>query len=170
MLPAKSSATIVIVLLPVCSGIDATDHVAEVAVPVRVARPLPPRSLDQPTRFKRMLSVTVPFMVTALPRMAPPVIATTGAMRSRDCQYERSAAARSASSEVCPAPSTVRVGSPAPSSFAPPHPVTAMHAIACKIHHVDRFNCICIPNVTFSFDCLVGAIDLVMGRFVVHGQ
>jgi hypothetical protein len=78
----------VIVLLPVCSGIDATDHVAEVAVPVRVARPLPPRSLDQPTRFRRMLSVTVPFMATALPLvlLAPPVIATTGATRSRDCQ------------------------------------------------------------------------------------
>jgi hypothetical protein len=49
-LPAQSSATTVMVLSPACSGIEATDQRALVAVPLNVANPCPPRLLIQPSR------------------------------------------------------------------------------------------------------------------------
>jgi len=83
----------VMVLLPLCSCIAPTDHVAEVNVPLNFAVPLPPRSFDHRTRYKRMLSPATPFSPIDPDAVMPeaPSTATVGADLSIDLQRRRSA-------------------------------------------------------------------------------
>ena len=83
-LPPASSAAIVILLSPLCSWIDGTDHVDWRTVPLSLAVPLPPRSLAQRTRYSHRLSLALPLRPTrplelTLPTLA---IATAGATLS----------------------------------------------------------------------------------------
>jgi hypothetical protein len=65
VLPAASSASTRIVFDPICSGMPEANHAALNVVPDRVARPRSPRSLDQRTRYRRLLSVAFPASPTA---------------------------------------------------------------------------------------------------------
>jgi len=126
-LPAQSSATIVIVLSPSWRGNDPTDQRALVADPLRVAKPCPPRSLIQPSLYRRRLSVAAPLneAVVLANELVAGSMVTFGAMGSSDRQRRRSACSRSESLPPCP----VSVATAA-SSFAPPHPEIATQAMA----------------------------------------
>jgi hypothetical protein len=58
--PAPSDTTTVMLLLPTSSAMSAMAQAAAVLVPLKLALPAPPRSLDQVTSKMRMLSVAVP--------------------------------------------------------------------------------------------------------------
>jgi len=125
------------VLLPAWSGTEATDQRALVDVPLKLARPMPPRSLIQPTRYRRRLSVAVPVSEVdpdSVLRLAPESIATFGAMRSSDRQRTRSASSRSVLLPACSLSSTTVA-----SSFAPPQPEIAIQATAWATHQADLF-------------------------------
>src|SRR5262245_39031573 len=86
VLPAASLAMIVIRLLPLRSCKLETDQVALSVVPRKLAVPDPPRLLVHRTRYRRVLSVTVPCNWTTPVALGCDcdVILTTGAMPSSE--------------------------------------------------------------------------------------
>ena len=141
-----------IVLVPVCSWIVGIAHVAIRVEPDNFATPLPPRSLTQRTRYRRLLSETVPFMPTkpVEPTSVIELIFTVGAIRSIVCQRQRCACSRTVTSFSGTAPSS-RGAALASSRLAvpplpPPQPATVRQATASAVL-VKR---VLIPNVLRS--------------------
>ncbi|MFT3954838.1 MAG: hypothetical protein QM722_10775 [Piscinibacter sp.] len=133
-------------LLPFCSGIEAAVQVASVTVPLSCAVPLPPRSLDQRTRYSRMLSLAWPLRPTEFALESPIClsICTAGAILSSERQRRRSACAISESSRM--ASSAVAAG-----SSLPPQPASASTVKACATAQAERLIFIVfIPNVPFD--------------------
>jgi hypothetical protein len=142
VLPAASSAITVIVLSPVCSGMEAIVHDALRIVPFRRARPVPPRSFDQRTRYSRKLSVATPLRPTTPFGLMSvwPVMLIVGATGSNERQRARCACASSRVSSIGVDSGIAIRSSSFSFSFAPPQPSREKHATACATNRADRFN------------------------------